>query len=65
MCGPHSFNGPVWARRVPIFISWAKAPEIKANKDINTLAKIMALFTITSCFLGSRLMDHKGNYLLA
>jgi hypothetical protein len=61
MCGPHSFNGPVWARRVPIFISWAKAPEIKANEYIKTHVKMMAFFIITSCFFGSRFMVHKGN----
>jgi hypothetical protein len=60
MCGPHSFNGPVWASRVPIFISWAKAPEIKASEYIKTHEKMTALFIITSCFFGFKICGSQG-----
>jgi hypothetical protein len=50
MAGPYSFNGPVWGKIVPTFISWARAPETKANKKIRTLEKITTFLVTTPPF---------------
>jgi hypothetical protein len=40
----------VWERRVPTFISWAMAPEMKANENTKTVARISTLFITTPPF---------------
>jgi hypothetical protein len=51
MGGPYSFNGPVWAIRVPTLMSAAGTAEIKANVSIKTLAKITNFFILPSFIL--------------